>query len=71
MRASRYFCFLLARQLGIWNVDEMMRQMPSHLLSEWIAFFKIESEDQTQRQLAREAKRGVEERVQQRKSKRR
>ena len=71
MRASRYFCFLLARQLGIWNVDEMMRQMPSRLLSEWVAFFQIENENQTQRQLAREAKRGVEERVQQRKSKRR
>ena len=38
----RRFAFRLARELGVWDVDGMMRAMPSRLLSEWMAYWAIE-----------------------------
>lgn len=28
--------------LGIWNVDGMMREMPSRLMTEWMAYHNLE-----------------------------
>jgi hypothetical protein len=47
-----------------WNVDEVARKMSSSLLSDWIAFIKLENEELDkelkQQNLILEAKRGIE-----------
>jgi len=45
--------------LKIWNVNRLAREMPSSLLTEWIAFMKLEDEEMKKRQLEGEATDGV------------
>ena len=52
-------CFRLGRMLKIWNVNRLAREMPSSLLTEWIAFMKLEDEEMKKRQLEGEATDGV------------
>lgn len=52
--------FRLCKHFKIWNVDEVMRKLPSRLLTEWIAFFQLEAEEQEKSTLKREALAGVE-----------
>lgn len=56
---SRRFAFSLARELGIWDVDAMMKAMSSKLLSEWMAFFINEDENVKKDSLIRQAKQGI------------
>jgi len=51
--------FRLCKQFKIWNVDEVMRKMPSKLLTEWIAYFQIENEEYETAKLSRDASAGV------------
>lgn len=39
--------FKLARDLGVWNVDALERQMTSPQLVDWMAFYQVEFEIQT------------------------
>ena len=52
-------CFRLGRMLKIWNVNRLAREMPSSLLTEWIAFMRLEDEEMKKRQLEGEATDGV------------
>lgn len=35
------FAFVLAAQLGIWDVDELIRNIPHHLMREWQEFANL------------------------------
>jgi len=52
-------CFRLGRMLKIWNINKLAREMPSSLLTEWIAFMRLEDEEMKKRQLEGEATEGV------------
>lgn len=36
------FCFRLAKDLGLWDVPRLMREMPAALAAEWRAFYELE-----------------------------
>lgn len=39
---NRLFAYRLARDLGIPNVDRMLRDLSSRQLAEWMAFYHLE-----------------------------
>lgn len=47
--------FRIAREVGGMTVAELSRRMSSRELSEWIALFRIEAEEQRQRELGQRA----------------
>ena len=54
------FAFRLARELGVWNVDDMLKSMSSRQLSEWMAFFVILERERKEMELEHKARSGVE-----------
>lgn len=62
-------CFRLAREFGVWDVNLMMKKMPSRLLAEWMAFFSIEADELKNKDLATQAQMGLEQMMRRRKSK--
>lgn len=52
--------FSLARELKIGTVAELQQRMSSRELAEWMAYFKLENEDNRRRESEAKAAKGAE-----------